>query len=161
MIKFEEIENIKNHINNGVDVVEKHLNNFEETEKEIYCYMINNIEVLLRVAYRLAIRDTEIHTYKNILKEFKKENISLIKLETLEHLQGFDNFNELQEEQQNKILDFVYSYWIESDLQEHTLFDYIEVLASSNFYGYGDIFANIEKLSYKDFVNIIEEKEIL
>ena len=103
----------------------------------------------------------EIIKYKNILKEFKKDNISLIKLETLEHLQGFDNFNELQEEKQNKILDFVYSYWLESDLQEHTLFDYIELLANSNFYGYGDIFGNIEKLSYKDFINIVEEKEIL
>lgn len=107
------------------------------------------------------MENLEIKKYKNILKEFKKENISLIKLETLEHLQGFDNFNELKEEQQNKILDFVYSYWIESDLQEHTLFDYIEVLANSNFYGYGDIFGNIEKLSYKDFVNIVEEREIL
>lgn len=161
MIKFENIEDIKEYINEGVDAVEKYLSNFEETDKEIYCYMINNIEVLLRASYRIAIREKDIHTYKNILKNFEKNNISLIKLEILEHLQGFDRFNDLSEDAQNKTLDFLYSYWLESDLEEHTLFDYVEVFCNSCHYDFGDILGNIEHLSYKEFVDIIEEKQML
>lgn len=103
----------------------------------------------------------DIVKYKNILKEFEKNNIFLTKLEILDHLQGFDSFNDLNEEVQEKTLDFLYSYWLEADLKEHTLFDYVEAFCNSNFYGFGDILGEMEHLTYKEFIDIIEERSIL
>lgn len=99
---------------------------------------------------------------EQILKDLEKEEIgSTSKLYLVYHLTSFDNYNELKEEARQKIVDYCYRYWIHLDSLEHTEYDYIEAIANSiQYIGY-DIFGNIEKLSYNDFVNIIEEKEVL
>lgn len=157
-----DLEDIQENIQAGVDAIEKHLESFEENDKEDYFYMINNIEVLINHTKQITPRNKkDIVIYKDILKDFGKNNIYLTKLEILDHLQGFDKFNDLSEDIQSKTLDFLYSYWLEADLQEHTLFDYVEVFCNSCSYDFGDILGNIEHLSYKEFVDIIEERQML
>ena len=45
-----DLEDIIKNISEGVDAIEKHFDVFTEQEKEDYCYMISNIEVLIRIA---------------------------------------------------------------------------------------------------------------
>lgn len=158
MIKFENLEDIKKYLNIGIDAVEKYLKDFEESDHEDYCYMINNLEVLLRCAYRIAIREKELHTYKNILKEFNKNNLSIIKLEILDNLQSFDKFNDItDEDEQEKIIDFIYTYFMDNDFQEYNLYNICDMLINSTHYCNIDIIPNIKNMSYEDFEKIINE----
>lgn len=103
-----------------------------------------------------------IKEYEKIIKEIEEKDIGAItKLEIVSHMMGFDIYENLKDINKEKLLDFLYSYWMESDLIEHTLYDYTEAIFNSSFYGFPEIVENIENLSYKDFVNIIEKNNIL
>ena len=50
MNKYEQIDEIVENIIKGINAIENHYEDFTDTEKDDYCYMINNLELLLRIA---------------------------------------------------------------------------------------------------------------
>lgn len=48
-----ELEEIIENINTGVKSIENHLDVFTEQEKEDYHYMINNMEILIKICERV------------------------------------------------------------------------------------------------------------
>lgn len=97
-----------------------------------------------------------------IIEEGQKKDFGFVtKIEIVDHLREFDDFKALNEVNQNKLLNFLYSYWLELDSIEHTCYDYVEsVMYSIQYIGF-DIVAHIEELDYKKFVDLIEEKALL
>lgn len=90
-------------------------------------------------------------------KELKEINL-FCKLEFYYNFKDFDTWQELNEKSQEKLIDYAYTYYIENDIIEHTIFNICELIINSTFYGFQEIAKNILKLSYKDFENIINEK---
>lgn len=105
-----------------------------------------------------------IKEYKKIFKlietkEKEQNEINLFcKLEFYYNFKDFDTWQELDEESQKKLIDYTYTYYIDNDIIEHTIFDICELIINSAFYGFEEIAKNIKNLNYIDFENIINEK---
>lgn len=100
----------------------------------------------------------KIKEYEKIIKEIEEKEIgATTKLYFVYIMQDFDNYKELNNIQKEKLLDFVYTYWIHEELTEHTMYDYLELIFNSTNYGYDEIIRNIDNLSYEQFENIINK----
>jgi hypothetical protein len=158
MLKFENVEDIKENIQKGLNAIENNLNKFTEEEKENYFYMVNNIEVLLADAYKIAVRENKIKYYKKLIEEIQKsDTCALGKIDILYELMSFDAFNELDESTQSKILDFTYTYWIDNDFAEYNIYNICDIVIRSDYYSnQSNILDDIENIDYNEFEKRLE-----
>ena len=104
----------------------------------------------------------KINEFEKIIKDGERNCIGFVtKLEIVSYMMEYDSYKELSEESKEKLLDYSYSYWMDEELVEHTLYDFIEAIFNSNQYIGFDIVNSIDKLNYKNFVDLIEEKSLL
>lgn len=102
-----------------------------------------------------------IKEYEKIIKELEEKDIGAItKLEIVSYLLEYDEYTKLKEEQKEKLLDFLYSYWINNDLMENNLYDMVEMIVNAPSYGFSNILQMLDDLDYKTFENIVNEKEV-
>lgn len=100
-----------------------------------------------------------IKEYEKIINEIEEKDVGAsTKLYFVYIMKDFDQYKELNNEQKEKILDFVYTYWINEDLTENTVYSYLEAIFNSTYYGFNEIVKNIDNLTYQQFENIINEK---
>lgn len=101
--------------------------------------------------------------YKKILNEIenieeKEKEVNLFcKLEIYYNCKDYDAFQELSEENKEKIINYIYTFYMENDLIENTLFDICDLIFNS-IYELNEITNNIDALNYQDFENILNEK---
>lgn len=97
-----------------------------------------------------------IEEYEKIINDIEEKEIGAsTKLYFVYLMKDFDNYKELNNKQKEKLLDFIYSYWIDAELTEHTMYDYLELIFNSTNYGYDEIINNIDNISYQQFESII------
>lgn len=100
-----------------------------------------------------------IKEYEKLVKELKeKETGAITKFEIVSYLLEYDEYTKLKEEQKEKFLDFLYSYWINNDLVENNLYDMVEMIVNAPSYGFPNILQMLDDLDYKTFENIVNEK---
>lgn len=99
-----------------------------------------------------------IEQYEKIINEIEEKEIgATTKLYFVYLMKDFDNYKDLNNKQKEKLLNFVYSYWIDAELTEHTMYDYLEMIFNSTCYGYDGIVENIDNITYEQFENILNE----
>ena len=96
--------------------------------------------------------------YEKIINEIEsvKMNGTFTKLEIYYNLKDFDSFYELNDENKQKIIDFIYCYWIDNDFLEYNLLNVCDMVIDSTRYCEYDILSMINTLTYEDFEKIIE-----
>ena len=88
----------------------------------------------------------------------KKENIGgLTKLEIYYNIKDFDRFADFTDDQKEKIINYIYIYWINNDFMEYNLLNVCDMVINSTGYCGIDILENIDNLTYEDFEKIINE----
>ena len=90
--------------------------------------------------------------YKNMLKNIKNNNLSIVKLDIASDLESFHDkeYDNLFDDEKMMIVNLIYSYWLKNDLIENTLYNVIEVAIKF----VEDIKQN--EFSYKYFEKIID-----
>ena len=100
-----------------------------------------------------------IKEYEKLVKELEEKEIGAItKLEIVSYLLEFEEYTNLKEPQKEKMLDFLYSYWVNNDLVEYNLYDMVEMTINAQIYEFPNILQMIDDLDYKTFENIVNEK---
>lgn len=100
-----------------------------------------------------------IKEYEKIIEEIEKKDIcGITKLQIVSDMKSFEQYQTLSDAGKEKMLDYIYSYWMDNDLWEHTLYDVIELIMNASYYGYNDIVSIIDKIDYRTFENIVNEK---
>ncbi len=100
-----------------------------------------------------------IKEYEKIINEIEEKDVGAsTKLYFVYIMKDFDQYKELTDNQKEKILDFLYTYWINEELTENTVYSYLEAIFNSAYYGFDEIIKNIDNLTYEQFENIINEK---
>ena len=100
-----------------------------------------------------------IKEYEKIIKELEEKDVGAItKLEIVSYLLEYEEYTNLKETQKEKMLDFLYSYWINNDLIENNLYDMVEMIVNAQNYGFPNILQMLDDLDYKNFENIVNEK---
>lgn len=91
----------------------------------------------------------------------KMENIKIngifTRLEIYYNLRDYDAFTELTNENKQKIIGYIYSYWIDNDFFEYNLLNVCDMVIDSAHYCEYNILQLIDSLSYEDFEKIINE----
>lgn len=102
----------------------------------------------------------------NMIKFFdeiieKMENIKIngifTRLEIYYNLRDYDAFTELTNENKQKIIGYIYSYWIDNDFFEYNLLNVCDMVIDSTHYCEYNILQLIDSLSYEEFEKIINE----
>ncbi len=124
--------------------------------------LTDNFDVLLHnnkhKFTKKKIYKINIEEYEKIINDIEEKEIGAsTKLYFIYIMKDFDNYKELNNTQKEKLLDFVYTYWIHAELTEHTIYDYLEMIFNSTYYGYDEIIKNINNITYEQFENIIEK----
>ncbi len=100
-----------------------------------------------------------IKKYEKIIKEIESKDIGAsTKLYFVYIMKDFEKYQNLSDEQKEKVLDYLYTYWINEELTENTIYSFIDSIFNSKSYGFPEIVENIDALTYQDFENIINEK---
>ena len=100
-----------------------------------------------------------IKEYEKIIKELEEKDIGTItKLYILNEMIGYEKYQNLSDNNKEKLLDYIYTYYMENDLYEHYFSDIVELILNSGWYGYCEILDKLDNLDYKTFENIINEK---
>lgn len=93
---------------------------------------------------------------KEIIKEIQdKDHTALGRIDILYELMSFDEFNELTESQQEKILDFVYTYWLDNDFTEYNIYSICDIVINTSDFYNNNILKKIDNLSYEEFEKIV------
>ncbi len=99
-----------------------------------------------------------INEYEKIINKIEQKEIGAsTKLYFVYIMKDFEKYQGLNNKQKEKILNFVYTYWINEELTEHTIYDYLELIFNSVNYGFPEIVNNIDNIAYQQFENIINE----
>lgn len=102
-----------------------------------------------------------IKDYIKILKNIDTKKGSFIKLQIIFYLIDSDEFKQLNEENQEKLVDFIYSYYMQNDIEEYDLEQMTYGIINSSDYGYINIIENINNIDYQKFENILNDKLII
>ena len=88
---------------------------------------------------------------------FHKDEVNWpTKLMIVDYAMSFEAWQNYTEEEKNKLIDYVYSYYIDSDSTEYTLWDLVEWTLGNDFLqGSSEKFKN---MSYQDFENFIDNQ---
>lgn len=97
------------------------------------------------------INKSEVQTYKNIKDFINNNNLSITKLYIYNELANFIEFEQLNEQQQSKILNSIYSYWLYSYLTENYIYNIVEIAI----HNLKTIIQN--NFDYKFFENLLNE----
>lgn len=65
--------------------------------------------------------------YYEILEEIKRKGLYISKIYIFSELDWYHDFKILENEEKMKIIDLIYSYYIQEDLIENNLFNLIEI----------------------------------
>lgn len=87
--------------------------------------------------------------YEKILLDNNKEIGFATKLLIVDDMRYFDKYKELTEEQKDKMIDYVYSYYVESDNSDMTTYKIIS-------YTFDNLMENFDELTYSDFEDEID-----
>ena len=100
-----------------------------------------------------------IEFFEKIINELEeiKVNGMFTRLEIYYNMRDFDAFQELNNENKQKIMDFIYCYWIDNDFYDYNLYNVCDMVINSTHYCEYNILQNIDSLSYEDFEKIINE----
>lgn len=97
-----------------------------------------------------------IEEYEKIIKEIEEKDIcGVTKLQIVSDMKSFEQYKTLSDAGKEKMLDYIYSYWIDNDLWEHTLYDVVELIMNATQHGFTDIVSIIDKIDYRTFENIV------
>lgn len=88
--------------------------------------------------------------YEKILLDNNKEIGFATKLLIVDDMRYFDKYKELTEEEKDKMIDYVYSYYVESDNSDMATYKIIS-------YTFNNLMDNFGELTYSDFETEIND----
>ena len=99
----------------------------------------------------------KIKEYIKIINNIEEKNGNITKLYFVWQAKDFDLWQEMDEKQQEKLIDYCYSYWLDEELLENNIYNVMDVIFNNYCYNSDKIVKNIDTLTYKEFCNIINE----
>lgn len=99
-----------------------------------------------------------IKEYEKIINKIEKHGGNITKMYFVYQAKDFDSWQEMTYKQKEKLINYTYSYWLDEDLNENYVYNIMDLIFNSHYYAKNEILENIDKIEYKTFCNIINEK---